>query len=377
MGRPIRKEFFGNNGTPPIGGEAVASFTVGGTNNNYTTIPTITSIGAPNLPGGVQAVGSITAMNGKTATVSTSGTGAVGADYSPGDTLTLVGGTSTETAEFTVDSVKVRTIAVQAAGTNIWSTGDTVTFSTGWATPAVITITDDGAGGIASLTITNAGVFSGTLPTDPVAPDSTTNISGAVNGATFNIGFGVNAVSVTTDGNYTVLPSNPVATTTDSANGTGATLNVNWGIGSATVTTAGSGYTSAPTVTLSGGNGSLTAVLANVNPNAIAISAWVPGGSSAVAGDIVKQEASRRYLVTTAQGTGQCRLVAAAPAVGGEMTMLATDSAGGTYYVTKLTMNLALLVKGDRTGTQFTSGTLVKWSLDAPVSGYSVQLASV
>lgn len=358
MGRPIKKKYFGNTNVPPIGGEGVASFTVGGTNNNYTSIPTITSIGAPNLPGGVQAVGSISTMVGKTATVATSGTGAVGADYAPGDTLTLTGGTSTVATEFTVDSVKVRTIAVQAAGTNTWSTGDTVTFSTGWATPAVITITDDGAGGIASLSITNAGVFSGTLPTDPVAPDSTTNVSGLVNGATFNIGFGVNAVTISVAGSYTALPANPVATTTDSVNGTGATLNVNWGIGTATVTTAGSGYTAAPSVTLSGGNGTLTAVLSSSNTDAIAISAFVVGGSSAVSGDIVKQEASRRYLVTTAQGTSDCALVAAPP-LAGEMTMTATDSAGGTYYPIKLTQSKATLVKGGRTGTQFDTGSFV------------------
>lgn len=357
MGRPIKKIYFGNTSTPPIGGESVASFSVGGTNNNYTTIPTISSIGAPNLPGGVQAVGSITNMVGKTATVVTSGTGAVGADYVPGDILTVVGGTGTAPT-FTVDSVKVRTAAVQAAGTNTWSTGDTVTFSTGWATPAVLTITDDGAGGIASLTITDAGVRSTALPSDPVAPDSTTNVSGLVNGATFNLGFGVNAVTIATPGALTVLPSNPVATTTNSATGTGATLTVNYGVGTVSVVTAGSGYTSAPTVTLSGGNAAVTAVLSSSNPNAIAISAFVVGGSSAVAGDIVKQEASRRYLVTTAQGTSDCGLVAAPP-LAGEMTMTATDSAGGTYYPIKLTQNFATLVKGGRTGTQFDTHSFV------------------
>lgn len=358
MGRPIKKKYFGNTNVPPIGGEGVASFTVGGTNNNYTSIPTITSIGAPNLPGGVQAVGTISTMVAKTATVTTSGTGATNSDYEPGDTLTVVGGTATAAATFTVASVKVRTIAVDAAGTNTWSTGDTVTFSTGWATPAVITITDDGAGGIASLTITDAGVLSGTVPTDPVAPDSTTNISGLVNGATFNIGFGVNAVTVDAAGSYTVLPANPVATTTDSATGTGATLTLAYGIGTATVTTAGAGYTAAPSVTLSGGNGTLTAVLSTTNENAIAISAFVVGGSSAVAGDIVKQEASRRYLVTTAQGTSDCGLVAAPP-LAGEMTMTATDSAGGTYYPIKLTQAKALIVKGGRTGTQFDTHSFV------------------
>lgn len=355
MGRPIKKKYFGNTNVPPIGGEGVASFTVGGTNNNYTSIPTITSIGAPNLPGGVQAVGSISTMVGKTATVVTSGTGAAGADYVAGDVLTVVGGTGTA-ATFTVTNTKIRTAAVQAAGGNTWATGDTVTFSTGWATPAVLTITDDGSGGIASLTITDPGVYAGAALVDPVAPDSSSNVGG-VNGATFNLGMGVNVVALGAAGSYTVLPSNPVATTS-SGTGTGATLTVNYGVGTATVTTAGSGYTSAPSVTLSGGNATLTAVLGSSNTDAIAISAFVVGGSSAVAGDIVKQEASRRYLVTTAQGTSDCALVAAPP-LAGEMTMTATDSAGGTYYPIKLTQSKATLVKGGRTGTQFDTGSFV------------------
>lgn len=358
MGRPIKKKYFGNTNVPPIGGEGVASFTIGGVNNNYVALPTITSIGAPNLPGGIQAVGAITSLAAKSATVTTIGTGGTNEDYEPGDTLTVVGGTATAAATFTVDSVKVRTIVNVAPGTNTWSTGDTVTFSTGWDTPAVITITDDGAGGIASLTITDAGVLSGALPADPVAPDSTTNISGLVNGATFNIGFGVNAITLVSGGSYTVIPANPAATTTDSATGTGATLTLAYGIGSTVVTTAGAGYTAAPTVTVSGGNGTLTAVLTTTNENAIAISAYVVGGSSAVAGDIVKQEASRRYLVTTAQGTSDCSLVAAPP-LAGEMTMTATDSAGGTYYPIKLTQAKALIVKGGRTGTQFNTHSFV------------------
>lgn len=378
MGRPIKKLYFGNTNVPPIGGEGIASVTVGGTNNNYTSFPTF-DFAAPQLPDGVQAVGTINTMVAKTAAVAVSGTGTVVADYIPGDILTVVGGTGTA-ATFTVSSVNVRTVTVQDGGTTVWTTGDTVSFSaTGWDTPALLTITAT-AGAITSLTITDAGswITSGSVPTDPISPDSATVADGGgyQSDATFNIGFGVELVTVLAAGSYTVLPSNPVATTTNSANGTGATLNVNYGIGTASVTTSGSGYTSAPLVTLSEGNGTLTAVLTNVNQNAIAISAYVPGGSSAVAGDIVKQEASRRYLVTTAQGTGQCRLVAAAPAAG-EMTMTAVDSAGGTYYVTKLTAKKALLVKGDRTGTQFTDGTTVKWTFGSAVLNESVQLSSV
>ena len=86
------------------------------------------------------------------------------------------------------------------------------------------------------------------------------------------------------------------------------------------------------------------------------------------------QRSSRRYLVKNADGQGICKLVAAAPAAG-EMTLKATDSAGGTYYVTKLTAHSALIVKGDRTGTQFTTGTTgvsVGWSFDTATVNVSV-----
>jgi hypothetical protein len=157
------------------------------------------------------------------------------------------------------------------------------------------------------------------------------------------------------------------------------------------ITEQGSGYTSAPTVTIEDSDagaeviGTATAVLtvdtgapgsATNQENAISISAFVPGGSSAVIGDIVKQTASRAYRVTTAQGTGRCDLVAAAPTVG-QMTMTAVDSAGGTYYVTKLTARRALIIKGDRTGTQFTTGTTgisIPWSFDAAVLNETVQI---
>ena len=371
MGRPLNKKYFGNRNTPPIGGEGVASVTVGGTNNNYTAIPTFT-FAAPNLNDGVNAVGTVATMVAKTATVATSGTGTVADDYEPGDVLTVVGGTGTA-ATFTVSSVTVRTVVAQAAGTTVWTTGDTVTFSSGWDTPAILTITDDGGGGIASLTITQAGVHSGTIPTDPVSPDSATVADGGgyQSDATFNLGFGVNAVAIATAGSYTALPSNPVATTTDSANGTGATLNVNYGIGTITVSTAGSGYTSAPAITLSGGNGSLTAVLASTNENSISMLAFLTGGSAQVS-DIVKQVSTDRYKVSNSDGEGIVQLQPSAANAEGECSIEATDSAGGTYYVTKLTAHRAQITAG--TGTQFVTGSSVPWTLGTAVINETIKL---
>jgi hypothetical protein len=59
--------------------------------------------------------------------------------------------------------------------------------------------------------------------------------------------------------------------------------------------------------------------------------------------------------------------------------MTAVDSTGGTYYVTKLTAHRALIVKGDRTGTEFTTGSTgisIPWSFDAAVLNYSVRIVN-
>lgn len=295
MGRPIKKKYFGDPAGGGVGGEVVSSITVAGTNNNYTSYPTL-ALDAPTIPGGVQA----TAI---------------------------------------VDSVGVAVVAVAAGGTG-YTNGD------------VLTLVGLGAGTSATLTVTNA-------------------VLGVIQAG---------GVSITTAGVYTSITDLTALAVTGPGNDD-ATFNITgMKINTVTVTAGGSGYTSVPVVAdTPDGNATLTAVLTTTTANAIAISAFVPvadGGSSAVVGDIVKQEASRRYLVRTAQGLGQCALVAAAPAAG-QMTMTATDSAGGTYYVTKLTANLAYLVKGDRTGTQFASGTLVKWVFEAaPVLNYSVVIAS-
>ena len=160
------------------------------------------------------------------------------------------------------------------------------------------------------------------------------------------------------------------------------TLFGNGAINSYSITNAGTGYTTAPTVTITGANttpAAATSTLTGTVTNVIATSAYVPvadGGSSAVAGDIVKQVGTRRFKVKTAQGTGKCKLVAAAPAAG-EMTVTATDSLSSTYYVTKLTKNLALLTQlvDGGSGFEFETGTRAKWALEAAVTG-TVQVSS-
>ena len=215
---------------------------------------------------------------------------------------------------------------------------------------------------------------------------SVDGVTGAVTGVNFT---GTGAAR----GDQTVLTgiTSAVATTTNSVAGTGAQVDVTYRVKSITISNPGSGYTDAAdaAVTFSAGVAAGTTVLESYtdggvignNENAISISAYIPavdGGLSAKTGDIVKQVASRRYRVETADGTGVCKLVAAAPAAG-EMTMTATDSAGGTYYVTKLTAHRALIIKGDRSGTQFTTGATgvsVGWTFGNAVADVSVKISN-
>jgi hypothetical protein len=56
------------------------------------------------------------------------------------------------------------------------------------------------------------------------------------------------------------------------------------------------------------------------------------------------------------------------------MTITATDSDGGTYFVTKIGNGKATIAQD--TGTQFADGASVKWVLGSAQQGYSVKLSN-
>lgn len=222
----------------------------------------------------------------------------------------------------------------------------------GYAVGEVLTLTEPGDAATVRATITVATI------TDP-----------DVNG------FGpIATVSITTTGDYTALPTgtHPAGditrySVTTSGAGVGADFNTTWKVKNVAVLTAGSGYTSAPTVT-DAGNADFTAAITSTAPAAILATAFITGGSAKVA-DIIKQDNTISYKVETADGVGVCKLVTdGAPNAAGEMTIKASDEAGGTYYIKKLTARKAVLVPD--TGTEFpanSNGTYkaVKWSLTA------------
>lgn len=165
-----------------------------------------------------------------------------------------------------------------------------------------------------------------------------------------------------------------VATTGGSGDGN-ATLDVAYRVKAIVITEAGSGYTDATdaAVTFSAGAAAGTTVLTTrtgrQNP---AIIATAHTGGNDKAADIVKQVSSKRYRVETEDGQSVAKLTDSTPNAAGEMSIVATDSAGGTYFVTKLTARKAVLVPG--TGTQFASGASVPWTFGSAVLNTSVKI---
>ena len=88
--------------------------------------------------------------------------------------------------------------------------------------------------------------------------------------------------------------------------------------------------------------------------------------------DIIKQENTQRFRVENADGVFYAKLVNAFPTVGGTMAINAVDSAGGTYWVTKITNRRCRVTRNS--GTQFADGATVNWVFGSPVASVSVKI---
>jgi hypothetical protein len=209
-----------------------------------------------------------------------------------------------------------------------------------------------------------------------------------MNGQGLQVNFtawGVATVAVVEQGDYTAISSGAKATTVSPTGGTGATLTITYGISGVEITEKGSGYTTvadaAPTFSagVAAGTSVLTTDSGNIRSATNQENAIVPyakttsGGTSKIA-DIIRQASATRFQVRTADGTAVCALKASAVSAQGEMTITATDSDAGTYFVTKIGNGRATIAQD--TGTQFADGASVKWTFDAAEEGYSVKLAN-
>lgn len=134
------------------------------------------------------------------------------------------------------------------------------------------------------------------------------------------------------------------------------TLNGSGNVTAISLVNVGSGYLSAPTVTITGANSaaaSATAVLTTANvANAIKANAWPTGAAVGTTNiDILKQRGSRSFTVTDGTYTSTCKLVAniADPSAAGLMTITATFANAATFQVAKITNRLVY----NSAGTKF------------------------
>ena len=290
-------------------------------------------------------------------------------------------------------------------GGNSYSAGTTISFSASpiGGTTATATITfvapadnAPGNGNVATATVTEAGSGYTSVPTVTfnkpanVVVDGFTQIAGKV----FKFSSGV------TSGIYAGMVANVFFTTTTLGNPT-RVVSVDVASGNITMSTANTAAISSP---ISFGDvgrlGDIAAVLvpAVTTANTIQGNAFITSGAGGRVCDILSQKGSRRYRVTNDQGTDVVRLVptgingnedannptvaavtaAGGPVAAGQMTIQASDSAGGTYWVGKLEGQTALVFPGGTgtPGTEFTANTHVIWTMNTAVASTSVKLAT-
>jgi len=333
MGRPLNKKYFGNRnvgtgaGDRGLGGNQIDSITLNASYlGSYTTRPTVTFPASDYL-----ALGSTTA----TAVV-----------ISEGNSATGTGGTG-------------------------YVAGDLITLTAADGSTAIAYVATTSSGALSTVNFTGTGADRGSFGTLVTAAFTASGV----------VGVSPRAVSLT-------------------GGGTGGSVTISaYRAKSVSMTSKGSGYTT-PLITSStaitsvsvamtqGTSGTVvfgSSTTVGNNENAIITYAYLPttaatglisgaGGSSAVIGDIVKQRGKITYTVETSQGLGKVKLVSTSTLTTGTMYIQATDSAGGTYYVSKLFSRTAVLTTG--TGVQFTSGSRVLWTFGNAVLNKSVKIAN-
>jgi len=258
-----------------------------------------------------------------------------------------------------------------------YSAGSTVTFSAP-TIPGGVTATGTpvfaNAGSFASITMTNTG--SGYISTATMTVTTATGVAATGAGTATQYVVYVNTAGIYT--NMRVRGTGISASATYVTSIGDSQVGVLWPNAS---TVSGSiTFDDLPTTPVA----AITA-LTTGRDSGIDVVAFVPGGSSAVRGEIVKQESSTRYLVRTAQASlvpGQCRLVAVANGslVEGEMNLTATDSKSpaSAYFVTKLTARRAILTQktDGGSGFEYATGSVANWDIVAATTG-TVSIANL
>lgn len=164
-------------------------------------------------------------------------------NYAPADTILVAGGTQTTPVQLTVATTQVVSATIANAGSGGSDGTRTVTGTTGTGTPFQASVTV--AGGLIT-TILSISV-PGSYTVNPTAPAAEPVTGASLVGAELDIVLGVGTVSVTTAGVFTANPGGlALAQTSSSGSGTGATFRYAlMGVDAVTFSPAGS-YTVFP-----------------------------------------------------------------------------------------------------------------------------------
>lgn len=190
-----------------------------------------------------------------------------GSGYVTTLSLTLTGGTFSTAAQLQPDSVstvinqdETSFGATEFQGTFTGGSGYSIGNENTMSDGTVVTVDAVSTGAVTEFTITTAST-TGNSNNAGLSQSGSTGEGATGFSLTLNIeNQGIFAASVrlvsevAQGGEYTVIPSNPVAQ--GSGTGSGATFNMDWGVNAVTVTDGGQGYESAPAVSFSGGSGS-------------------------------------------------------------------------------------------------------------------------
>ena len=209
-----------------------------------------------------------------------------GSLYEIADVLTASGGTGTN-ATFTVTRVKPINAQTQANYGNSPTTEGSFTPGTGYANGNTITLSDgtivtvvtQTAGAVATFTV-NSAPSAGTVTNNASLTQSSTTGSGT--------GFelildgdnqAVHTVTLTTAGQYSVLPTSITAVAVTGGLGTGATISVDFEVDSVVVDAGGTGLVTV-TVSITGGGGTGATATGTVTAGALAsVTVTAPGNN--------------------------------------------------------------------------------------------------
>ncbi len=250
-----------------------AAFVGAGYNNPDCAYPTLTpaisSVTSSDVAGpwAASAGGEVTAVN-----VTNGGTG-----YTIAPTVTFTGGNGTGATAVAFISGPVTSLNLTAHGTG-YTSAPTVNFTGGGGSGAAATAALGFP--VASVTVTNQGAG---YTSRPAASFGTAPAGGiaaaAANTTTTGTFLSVSSVNFTNSASGRYVTQASVSIGAAPAGGTTATATAVMKVGSAAVTSGGTGYTSAPTVTISGGGGSGATATATLNNTTVSFITITNGGT--------------------------------------------------------------------------------------------------